>query len=121
MDTINFALKSRLHTALFFITIPFKDTQLFSSYKDKLKDAKIDFSHYNYLTGTFNLSQVSDEELLRLQRYAYRRFYMHPWRIWSIYRTFPIKRHLPLLFYVTLKYMLRQEKDSGLVPEYFTS
>jgi len=121
METIKFALQSRLHTALFFITIPFKDTELYNTYKEKLKDTKIEFSRYNYLTGTFNLSEVSDEELLRLQRYAYRRFYMDPWRILSIYRTFPLKRHLPILFYVTLKYMLRQEKNSRLVPEYFTS
>ncbi len=94
-ETIRFAVESDLHTALFFIVIPFKGTQLYEIYKEELKRRTIQkggserFTDYDYFDGTFNLSRVGDRTLFSLQRKAFRLFYLNPKRIYRIIRTFP--------------------------------
>lgn len=96
MNTIQFAASSRLHTATFLIVIPFKGTPLFELYKDKIKAEMSGFENYDYTIGRFNMSEVSNEELFSLQRYANRKFFFNPLRILRTIRVHPRKMTLLL-------------------------
>ena len=79
--TIDFALKSRLHTAYFFIVTPLKDTRLFEENEDRIDSwDPTSFEAHDFWVGHTNLSAVSDKALSRYQRGALMRFYLHPLR-----------------------------------------
>ena len=82
-DTIEFAVHSSLHRALFYVPIPFAGTELVEMAADFLKNKKdiIDTQKVTYFTNTLNISAMSDRELQKVFRCAYRRFYMNPKRI----------------------------------------
>ncbi|MBN1424209.1 B12-binding domain-containing radical SAM protein [Candidatus Fermentibacteria bacterium] len=73
--TISYAVATDLFFASFFIVTPYPGTPLWDETVGPEESATLDFGKYNYLSGYFNLSAVSGEELRRLQRRAYRRFY----------------------------------------------
>ncbi len=100
MDTIKFACSSKLTTAQFFIVTPFQGTELAELYKESIKNFKIDFSKYEYYLGEFNLSNVSDVELFKLQRWANIKFYYNPQRLLKIWKLHP--RKYELFRYITL-------------------
>lgn len=100
INTINFACSSELTTAQFFIVTPFHGTELAELYKESIKNFKIDFSKYEYYLGEFNLSNVSDRELFRLQRWANIRFYYNPQRLLKIWKLHP--RKYELFRYITV-------------------
>ncbi|MBN1363399.1 MAG: radical SAM protein, partial [Syntrophaceae bacterium] len=84
--TVNFAVKSNLHRALFFNPKPFAGTQLAKMAEDYLKN-KNDLSDpqkSNYHKDTVNISAMSDNELQEIFQNVYRRFYMNPQRIWRL-------------------------------------
>ncbi|MCU0612527.1 MAG: B12-binding domain-containing radical SAM protein [Candidatus Eisenbacteria bacterium] len=74
-STITYAVETDLHFASFFIVTPYPGTPLWEQTMRERGSSSLDFREYNYLSGYFNLSAVSGEELRRLQREAYRRFY----------------------------------------------
>ena len=91
MDTINYAVSSKLHTAMFHLTLPFPGTKI---HEDHIR-GKVD--HGNYVSAreiSVNLSNVPDGELLKLKRHAFVRFYLNPKRILRIYGAFPVKKRL---------------------------
>ncbi len=92
-DTIDFALSTKLHTAMFHLTVPFPGTQI---YEEHIRGTALEreFTGMTARDISINLSAVDDEELLRLKREAFLRFYFTPWRMWHIYRAFPLKRRL---------------------------
>ncbi len=92
--TIRFAVKSKLHTAYFFIVTPFKGTEM-GDLAGNLE--KIPYRDYDYFTGYFNLSNVSTKKLLIYQLVAWLLFNLNPYRICRVLRDFKRKRVIPFL------------------------
>jgi radical SAM superfamily enzyme YgiQ (UPF0313 family) len=106
--TLNFAIHSKLHLALFLIVIPFKGTELYEQIPyNGIFDKPIDADYY---TMPFNLSNVPDRIFFKLYRYAYIKFYLDPKRIIRILMAKPSLRDLPGLGFRVLKYMLIKPK-----------
>lgn len=99
--TIDYACSSSLHIAMFYITIPFKGTELYEMVKEKLNEYDFSPQDYEYVSSRFNLSGVDYPQLIKLQAGAYRKFYSNPWRWWKILTLSPYKkdllRYLPAL------------------------
>lgn len=84
--TVEFAVRSSLHRALFFNPKPFAGTQLAAMAKDHLPD-KSDFfdpQKSNYCKDTINISAMSDDELQLIFQNVYKRFYSNPKRIFRV-------------------------------------
>ncbi len=92
LETIDFALTSRLHTASFSFVIPQIGTQL---YYDAIEAGhnfdNIDTDQLNPGDTEINISAVSTEELYRMRRTAYRKFYLNMGRILRLSSTTPRK------------------------------
>ena len=84
--TVDFAVRSRLHEALFFIVTPFSGTELGRMTGAPVPHERVpeSFQDFDYYQGTANISAMSDEALYGLQREAYRRFYADPRRVLRI-------------------------------------
>lgn len=81
--TLDFAVKSNLHRALFFNPKPFAGTKLAELAEDYLR-RKNEFSDpqkSNYCKDTINISGMSDDELQWIFENAYKRFYLNPGRM----------------------------------------
>lgn len=81
--TLDFAVKSKLHRALFFNPKPFAGTKLAEIAEDYLRH-KNEFSDpqkSNYCKDTINISGMSDDELQWIFENAYKRFYLNLKRI----------------------------------------
>jgi len=96
--TIDYACNSALHIAMFYITIPFKGTELYNMVKDELEDKNYSYYDYEYVKSRFNLSPVEQNTLIELQALAYRRFYLNPWRWRRVLQVAPYK--IDLIRYV---------------------
>jgi radical SAM superfamily enzyme YgiQ (UPF0313 family) len=92
--TIKFAIKSKLHTAYFFIVTPFKGTEMGDSIKNS---ENIPYRDYDYFTGYFNLSNISARKLFFYQIIAWLLFNLNPYRIYLVFRDFKRKRSMPIL------------------------
>ena len=88
-NTINFALKSKLQTAAFFIVTPFPNTEIWQQ-AQKI-GLNLDATFENYQKVSANISKVPSKRLMQLRKLAFRRFYLNPWRLWSFMRTTPWK------------------------------
>ena len=78
-DTIKFAKKLNPDIAKFHILKPFPGTAVYNYMKENglLKD--LDYRHYGIHTGpVHNLEELSGDDLVKIQRTAYRRFYFRP-------------------------------------------
>jgi anaerobic magnesium-protoporphyrin IX monomethyl ester cyclase len=93
--TVEFALRSPLHRAYFLYAMPFAGTELANMAADVLKNKSLDPGHMNYFDSTLNISAMSDSELQRVFRRAYRRFYMNPKRILRLIIRYPRITSLP--------------------------
>ena len=94
METINYALKSKLATAVFFILKLFPGTALAEEYLTETPDFNDDLT-FSYDSPIIpNHSAVSDKRLIQIRRFAFSRFYFSPSRIWRIFRTTPDKKKL---------------------------
>ncbi len=91
--TVNFALKSHLPEAHFFITIPFKCTKLGNDYS-QMREKLLHPDNFDYFQGSFNLSSESDRTLFWTQRMAYVRFYFSIRRFYYYYKSFPYSKIL---------------------------
>jgi len=104
--TIETALSSKLHTAAFHRAIPFHGTGLhrlaIEAGASMMADEE-DFD-FNKDCAALNASEISNELLVRLRREAYRKFYLSPKRMWSLFRLLPNKwQLLPKLFRLWVK------------------
>jgi radical SAM superfamily enzyme YgiQ (UPF0313 family) len=90
METLKFAISSKLHTAVFSIVTPFPNTDMYEQAiaKNNISPA-IDFSDVQ--RASLNLSEVTDTRLEELRLYAYRRFYFNPIRALRIFLRAPLK------------------------------
>jgi radical SAM superfamily enzyme YgiQ (UPF0313 family) len=106
--TVDFAVRSNLHRALFFNPKPFAGTELarmaddFQKSRDNLSDTK----KANYCKDTINISAMSGNELQTIFQNAYKRFYMNPKRILRLIvliiknpEVFTLKRLLGMLLF----------------------
>lgn len=87
--TIDFAVKSKLHTAVFAIATPFPGTKLFNLAEEKGLNADISFSTVGKVS--VNMSAIQNERLENLRIIAYRKFYFNPLRWWRIFIRVPRK------------------------------
>lgn len=87
--TINYALKTKLHTASFFILTPFPNTPMYDEAVQLGYDMAASYSDYGQVSA--NLSKMPKERLEALRKLAFRKFYFNPRRAWSIFRTTPRK------------------------------
>lgn len=97
--TVDFAVKSRLYQALFFVVIPYQGTAMYDMCTDILAERGItlDPNDLDYFKGKVNVSEMTDDELYGLQRRAYKRFYINPARVMRILLHHP--RPLSLMRY----------------------
>jgi len=104
--TIDFAVRSKLHAANFFVVNPFEGTDLAEQAKEMGKPVFGKFDE-NYLSAGFtNLTELPDAELQRIRRLGIVRFWLRPSRIWSALRDYPVKRQLPYMGVILIKKLL---------------
>jgi radical SAM superfamily enzyme YgiQ (UPF0313 family) len=77
-ETINFALKSKLHTANFFILTPFPGTDVWQQAIDAGMTVDGNFQHYYEVS--VNLSNVPSKRLESLRTRAIAQFFLNPVR-----------------------------------------
>lgn len=103
--TIDYAVKSRLHTAFFFVVVPFEGTELYQMSLDIIKQRGYDYKDHDYLSSPMNISEIMDKDLFKAQRSAYIKLFTRPSRIFRILRDHPdyglfwdaLKSYPPLL------------------------
>ncbi len=89
-ETINFALKSPLHTALFFILTPFPGTDVWTQAVQAGMPVSGNYEHYYQVS--VNLSRIPTEKLEKLRRKALAKFYLNPKRVFRFATRVP---HFP--------------------------
>jgi radical SAM superfamily enzyme YgiQ (UPF0313 family) len=90
--TLDFAYKSKLHAAFFFLVTPYKKTALYELCYEKLKDRDFSLTEHAYHHSTINCSDVPDRVLFRAQKWATVRFALSPSRILRVLRDAPDRR-----------------------------
>jgi radical SAM superfamily enzyme YgiQ (UPF0313 family) len=118
-NTIEFALSLPLTRCQFTRTTPLPGTPIYDWWKaDWGQGQDIDWSTFNYYQFRCDWSEVSPEELGKMQRRAHLRFYSRPRNFWKIARSLRLSQY---------KYVLRRLLNLGTfrsdnmrrVPEYF--
>jgi anaerobic magnesium-protoporphyrin IX monomethyl ester cyclase len=109
--TLDFALRSNLHSASFFVVTPFKATELWDYVPENLRDRVTD-DWFSFQGGTVNLSNLPDRRLMAFRQKAYLRFYMNPWRALRILIRHPNRRFLPEALLILLR-QIRNKPLSG--------
>ena len=103
--TVEWALRSRLHTAAFYRVIPFQGTDLCrmaNEYGVKIPENPEGFEFHR--ANVVNVSAMPDLTINRLKREAYRRFYFSFARLWCIFQVLPNKwRTIPALFAIWIR------------------
>jgi radical SAM superfamily enzyme YgiQ (UPF0313 family) len=105
-ETVEFAVRSRLHQALFFNVVPFAGTDLAAAAGGADPVLAGDAASLDYHRARVNVSAMTDAELFGLQRSAYLRFYADPRRILRIAAAHPRRRSLPRNLAMTLLKLL---------------
>lgn len=92
--TIAFACNSSLYSASFFIVRPQKGTRLFDLIKKSYPDFNPNFDHYNYYAADDNYKRILKLPIERIQRQAYRKFYLNIKRLMKLFILAPRKMYL---------------------------
>jgi len=93
--TVNFAVHSPLHTAHFLKVTPFEGTEIFDMMPEELKHrAETMPDAMKYYDRSFNLSELENQEFIRVMARAHRRFYLNPLRLLRLFWAHPFKRNL---------------------------
>jgi radical SAM superfamily enzyme YgiQ (UPF0313 family) len=102
--TVEFAVHSALHRAFFFNPTPLEGTELADMVSDAQKRRNYDIAPHdmNYSNSTINISAMSDSDLQRVFRCAYRRVYLNPKRILRLVINHPKVLSLPRYAVLTL-------------------
>jgi len=98
-STLDFAWKSKFHTASFFVVNPFPGTELFELVKDKLPHQLTDITQkeYNYFSANYGISDLKDTVLQKFLRSANIKFYFNPRRMLRTLQLIPRKSIIPRL------------------------
>ena len=95
-STINFACKSKIHEALFFLVNPFGGTELSKQIESMGKmPSHVKPEDFDYHAMPFNASDIPDKRLHRLYTLAYLKFYLNPIRIISLLKAKTMWSDLP--------------------------
>lgn len=118
-QTIDFAVKSRLIIASFFILTPFPNTEIYNQAVAAGMDMSARYSDYHDVS--VNLSRVPTRRLWQLKKLAYRKFYFTPKRIYLIMRANPFRVGLLEGIFYLIKMVftgreLRRKPDQGIEP-----
>jgi len=108
-STVNLAVRSALHEALFFIVTPFAGTALYELYQETMRERgllHLEPEDTGYHHANYNLSAMSDAELFGLQRSGFRRFFLDPRRALRIAARHPAKLELMRYGLITFLKML---------------
>jgi len=108
-QTLNFALKSKLHSLNIFFVTPFEGTELYQQAQELGYQLKSDLGgdEYTYYFPETTLSEIPPKKLHRLAQITFIKFYLNPWRLWRIWKLFPNKKQLPYLLWLFIKYSLK--------------
>ena len=94
--TIDVANNSSLHSATFFTVTPYPGTKIYelvcNTHPERLESIRYEDKNYSLIR--VNFSDVPDDLFFRLQRTAWRRFYLNPRRIKRIIRDYPDRQYL---------------------------
>lgn len=97
--TVDFACKSRMHQALFFLVNPFGDTELARQIRALGKmPVNLKPEDFDYHSIPLNASNMPDKILHRIYSMAWVRFYFNPVRIVRILKARKLWRDLPYMF-----------------------
>ncbi len=93
--TIDFACRSKLHTAYFFVTTPFAGTEMHEQIvAERGAEAAAIVGSGFFFRPVVNLSAIPDGRFARMRRNGYLRFYLDPRRVVRIFLAHPRKRDL---------------------------
>lgn len=93
--TVNYAVKSPLHTAHFLKVTPFESTEIFDMMPDETRAAHSGASAaLKYYDRTSNLSPIENNRFNAILASAHRRFYVNPLRVARIINAHPRKINL---------------------------
>jgi radical SAM superfamily enzyme YgiQ (UPF0313 family) len=110
-QTIEFARSTRLHSASFFILVPFAGTEIHETSMNNLMPIASD-QEFDYHSGIVNCSSMANHELLELKRKAYMQFYFGRGRIVRTVARHPEKRALGGLALSVLKRMELRDREA---------
>jgi anaerobic magnesium-protoporphyrin IX monomethyl ester cyclase len=113
--TVEFAVRSVLHRAFFLFAVPFAGTELAEMAGDLFKNRNDGDSsgNTNYFNITLNISAMSDRDLQRVFRRAYRRFYLNPKRIFRVIMHHPKILSLPSYALLALIKILPRSRSAA--------
>jgi radical SAM superfamily enzyme YgiQ (UPF0313 family) len=95
--TIRYALKSKFHTASFFVVTPNPGTELYEMVKGSIEKKPDEGALFHYF-HPYGICDVGDEELQKLLKKANYLFYLNPVRMFRFLRLLPQKKDIPNLF-----------------------
>ncbi len=101
--TLEYAISSKLHSANFWFVTPFKGTELYDQAVELGYDVPAEPESLHYFDPQTDLSEVPGTELKKMVQKTFLKFYLHPRRLWRIFKLFPNKKQLPRLFARFLK------------------
>lgn len=114
--TIDFAVKSKMVTASFFILQPFPNTEIYNQ-AIELGYSLPKKQQEQYYGVTYNISKVPKENIDKLRNWAVRKFYFDPWRVYRFFRTTPFKYAFWTKVKMILSYLFKtnpEEKGAKL-------
>ena len=108
--TIDFAVKSKMVTASFFILQPFPNTEIYNQAIEKGYPLPVK-AQQQYYGVTYNISKVPKDRIDKLRNYAVRKFYFNPMRVYRYLRTTPIKYAFWLKMKMILMYLFKTNPE----------
>jgi radical SAM superfamily enzyme YgiQ (UPF0313 family) len=100
--TIKFALRTKFHTASFFIVTPLQGIELWDFVPEDLKE-KVTEKWFSFHGGYINISDVPTGVLMAKRQRAYLKFFLNPKRLGRIAYRHPDKRFLPEALHILLR------------------
>jgi radical SAM superfamily enzyme YgiQ (UPF0313 family) len=100
--TVDFAARTKLHTASFFIVTPFKATELWDFVPRELQE-KVTEKWFSFHGGYINISDVPTHCLMKKRQMAYLKFFFNPLRVARIVYRHPDKKFLPEALHILLR------------------
>ncbi len=91
MSTIRLSLKLPLHAVSYFVVIPFKGTVLYDMALADVGEKIAILKHQDYLTQDAYYTLSTGLDVRRIQRIAYLKFYLNPFRLYRLFKLMPNK------------------------------
>jgi len=100
-ETIKFAAELPLKRANFFTYLPFPGSESYEDLRSKGELDGVDWERFYFMTAAYNPKGVTRQELKRLHRLAFSKFYLRPHIIFYHIRSVKSLRHL---FFLTRRF-----------------